>query len=379
MSSVETTSKKSLINSAKEVFLGFLRLGFTGFGGPLALIAQMQRDFIEERKWIPPDEFQKAFTLIKAMPGAVAFNMAVYLGRRRGGYVGGFLAGVGLIGPAFVAIILFSSSYSRIHSLPMLSKVLTGMQAAALALILAALKPLAGPYLRQIGFWILVVVSAVVFALKGLSEPILILSFGGAYALWRHQIRQRRVASGAKVLILAGASSEILAKLFWICFKAGAFVFGTGIAIAPMLERDFVHDLGWLTHAEFMDGLAIGQITPGPVLLTTTFLGHKVAGLPGALVATTGVFLAGFFHMMTWFPPAVNALSRQRWIEDFLFGALAVVVGTILVTIGVLGSEWTDHPVIYAMVVFGVFLSWKTKAPSWAIVLVGAIFGLVLA
>jgi chromate transporter len=124
-----------------------------------------------------------------------------------------------------------------------------------------------------------------------------------------------------------------------------------------------------------MDALAVGQITPGPVLLTTTFLGHKVAGLPGALLATTGVFLAGFIHMMTWFPAAVEKLSRQKWIQDFLFGALAVVVGTILVTILVLGSEWRERPQIYLIVVLGLILSWRFKAPSWAIIISGAVLG----
>jgi chromate transporter len=148
-----------------------------------------------------------------------------------------------------------------------------------------------------------------------------------------------------------------IGKLFWICFKAGAFVFGTGIAITPILERDFVQSMHWITHGEFMDALAIGQITPGPVLLTTTFLGYKVAGLLGAITATTGVFLAGFIHMSTWFPMAVEKLATQKWIEDFLFGALAMVVGTILVTVIVLLSKWTSSPILYLIVVFSLLES----------------------
>jgi chromate transporter len=137
--------------------------------------------------------------------------------------------------------------------------------------------------------------------------------------------------------------------------------------------------MGWVTHSEFMDALAIGQITPGPVLLTTTFLGHKVAGIPGAFVATTGVFLAGFIHMMTWFPAAVNKLSKQKWIQDFLFGALAVVVGTIVVTVVVLASDWKSQPQYYLLVAACLFMAWKIKSPSWLIIIVGAIAGYGLA
>lgn len=362
------------MKNAVEVFFGFLKLGITGFGGPLALVAQMQRDFIEKENWIPNEEFQKAFTLIKSMPGAVAFNTAVYLGRRRAGYIGGLAAALGLIGPAFVVILIFAANYSLLKSMPSLEKVLLGMQAAALALIIAALKPLTGPFLKEKSFWVLTLVAAGIFNTGKVAEPILILT-GGIFWVFFQKMKHKRSLG---VLAVSGVSIEIISKLFWICFKAGAFVFGTGIAIAPMLESDFVGKLGWVTHSEFMDALAVGQITPGPVLLTTTFLGHKVAGIPGAFVATSAVFLAGFIHMMTWFPAAVDKLSRQTWIKAFLFGALAVVVGTILVTVYVLGSDWTSQPILYLIVLLGLFLSWKTKAPSWAVIIGGAALGLVV-
>ena len=362
------------MNRSLEVFLAFLRLGVTGFGGPLALVAQMQRDFVEKAQWIPVEEFQKAFTLIKSMPGAVAFNTAVYLGRRRAGYLGGILAGTALIAPAFVLILIFALNYSLLRSLPQLEKVLLGMQASALALIFAALKPLTGPFFKKKSFWVLCAIGAAVFATKFVPEPILILGGGICWLIFKkYQSRTSTLA------VVAGSTLVgLLSQLFLICFKAGAFVFGTGIAIAPMLERDFVQKMGWVTHSEFMDALAIGQITPGPVMLTTTFLGHKVAGIPGAFVATASVFLAGFIHMMTWFPAAVNKLSQQKWINDFLFGALAMVVGTIVVTLVVLGSDWTTQPILYVMVAIGLFMSWKIKAPSWAIIIAGALFGIVL-
>lgn len=359
---------------ALEVLLYFLRLGVTGFGGPLAIVAQMQRDLVEERRWISQDEFQQAFTLMKALPGAVAFNSAAYFGRRRAGILGAAAAGVGLIAPAFVAILIFAYSYSALADSVLVDKLLLGMQAAALALIIAALKPLTGKSLTSIPFWILVLTGAAVFATREVPEPALILAGGfGVLAF-----RRWRAKPGTLHSVVVGPAAIPL--LFWICFKAGAFVFGTGIAIAPMLQADFVERLGWVTHEEFMDALAIGQITPGPVLITATFLGDRVAGVWGALVATIGVFLAGFIHMATWFPGAVTKLSKTKWIDDFLFGALAMVVGAILVTVVVLGSapDWRAHPLIYLISAVVLGFAMKTKAPSWSLIVGGALAGVVL-
>ena len=354
-----------------EVLFAFLRLGCTGFGGPLALVAQMQRDLVEKRGWIPNEEFQQAFALIKALPGAVAFNTATYLGRRRAGFIGAILAGFGLIAPAFLAILIFAASYSTLHQSALLEKVLLGMQAGALALIVAAIRPLTGRFIKFPLFWVLVAIGSAIFATDWVPEPILILAGGIAIVAWRYLRGQRR-----RPLAVIGVSA--IPHLFLVCFKAGAFVFGTGIAIAPLLERDFVERHGWVTHAEFMDALAVGQITPGPVMLTTTFLGHKVAGVPGALIATVAVFLAGFIHMTTWFPSAVRKLSTMKWIEDFLFGALAMVIGTILVTVFILASPWIHEPRVGILSIVLLAAALWTRIPSWLLIVVGGVAGLVL-
>lgn len=161
-----------------HVFLSFLRLGTTGFGGPLALLALMQRDFVEKEKWIPLDEFQRAFTLIKSMPGAVAFSTAVYLGRRYAGWAGGCAAAVGLLLPSFVFILLFSAWYTRMKDAPVFARLLLGMQAAALALIVAALKGLAGPWLKETTFLVLAVIGGAIFATNRVPEPMLIIAGG---------------------------------------------------------------------------------------------------------------------------------------------------------------------------------------------------------
>lgn len=355
-----------------EVFVGFLKLGFTGFGGPLALVAQMQRDFVDEKRWVDPEEFQTAFALIKSMPGAVAFNSAVYVGGKRAGFLGGVAAGFALIAPSFVFITAFASFYPVLSQSSAFDRIFDGMQAGALALILAALKPLTGRYFSSATFWALAAAAAGIFFADLIPEPVLIVGGGILVVLVK-----RHRASSAPASPAIG-DPLILAGLFWICFKAGAFVFGSGLAIAPMLEKDFVQRLAWVTRDEFMDALAIGQVTPGPVLLTTTFLGHKVAGLPGAFTATIGVFLAGFIHMSTWFPRAVKSLARKKWIDDFTLGALAMVTGTIVTTVVILGKDWAGKPAIY-LILAGVFVAaMRTKLPSWLLIILGGLAGLLL-
>lgn len=355
----------------REVFERFLKLGLFGFGGPLALVAQMQRDLVERDQWIPHEEFQRVFTLIKAMPGAVGVNTAVYLGRRRAGWKGGAVAALGLIGPAAILVIAISFVYDDLRGGPF-NHFLIGLQAAALGLVLAALKPLAGAQARDTRFWFLGLIAAVIFARDWIPEPLLIVGGGAAWVLWRW--RPKALFS----FVWGPASMIVLWQIALICTEAGAFVFGSGVAIAPLLERDFVTEMGWVTRPEFMDALAIGQATPGPFLITATFLGYKVAGLAGAIVATFCVFGVGILHMLTWFPSAVNRLSRLRWLPDFLFGAFAMVCGTIVWTVISLASVWTTRPAVYAILfaVFGLTV-WR-KWPSWLLILSGGGAGILL-
>jgi len=169
-----------------------------------------------------------------------------------------------------------------------------------------------------------------------------------------------------------------LAPLFMVCFKAGALVFGTGLAIVPMLQHDVVVTHHWLTQNEFLDALAFGQLTPGPVVITATYIGHKVAGISGAVVATLGIFIAAFFHMSTWFPRVVKKLRGKVWIQDFVFGAVAAVIGPIIVA--VYKMSLSVEPTISAMgiglVAFG--LTIFDVIPVWVIIPGAGILKIIL-
>jgi chromate transporter len=337
-----------------EIFFYFLKLGLLGFGGPLALISSMQKDLVENKKWISENDFNAAFSLIKAMPGPIAFMVAVFLGRHRGGYLGGLLAAIGLVLPPAILMILFSLFFKNLANLSYTEIILLGMQVCALGVILASLKGLMKAYAFNFFFWILVIVSGLINYIFPQLEPIIIIVFGIMMVVTNKVVREKRLGD--------------LSLLFLVCFKAGALVFGSGLAIVPMLKQDVVENYHWLTNSEFLNALAFGQMTPGPVVITATFIGHHVHGLSGALVATVGIFSASFFHMMTWFPKVVQKLQGKKWITDFIFGAVAAVVGPIIVTVLklFLGLQFSYLNILFLILAFIITL--KSKIPLWLII-----------
>lgn len=332
----------------------FLRLGSLGFGGPLALIAQMQKDLVEKENWMPIEDFNAAFSLIKAMPGPVAFMTAVFLGRHRGGILGGFLAAFGLVFPAAVLMILFSVFFAGIQNLTSAQTILLGMQICALGVILGSVKGLVKNTMYDPFFWVLVAIAGAINFKAPELEPIFIIGFGLMIVTLKYFMRANKRFD--------------LALLFLVCFKAGALVFGSGLAIVPMLKNDVVEKYHWLNSSEFLNALSFGQMTPGPVVITATFIGHHLHGLVGAIVATIAIFLASFTHMMTWFPLVIKKLAGKVWINDFIFGAVAAVVGPIIVTVIKLymGVGINFLSAIFLLVAFGVTL--KNRLPLWSII-----------
>jgi len=356
----------------REVFLYFLRLGFVGFGGPLALIGMMQKDLVETRGWMPIEEFHQAFAMIKAMPGPVAFQTAVFLGRRRAGLWGGLIAAVMLNLPAFLLMVLFGYYYQAYENLKSAQSFLSGMQASALVMVLVGMKSFFLPYYKRFSYWMLLIVGAVVFFKDWLPEPVLIIGGASVWAISKH-FKYRSSALPAFAFVL----EPKLFELMGVCAKAGAFVFGTGLAIVPMLEKGVVENLHWMTHSQFMDALAMGQITPGPVVITATFIGFKTLGLVGAVVSTVAIFAPSFFHIMTWFPSALNFLSRQKWITDFVFAATSVIVGTLIVTTVKMMTPWQSTPWCFVIFAIGFLVAVKTKIPSWVLIPAGGFAGLL--
>lgn len=360
-----------------EILKYFLTLGATGFGGPLALVAIMQKDLVDDRKWIEHNEFLQVLALLKAMPGALAFQTAVYLGRHRGGRWGGLAAGLGLLLPSFFIMVFLAQFYFLAEKVVAMRTFFNGMQAAAIVIMIQGLRSLGLPYFKISKFWLAFAVGGSIFYLDIISEPILILAAGILGIAWglRHRLN---VIALFPLEGLPAVSLSQLGELLWVCFKSGAVVFGSGIAIVPLLEKDFVERLGWITSQEFLDALALGQVTPGPVLMTVTFIGFRVAGWSGAIIATVAVFAASFFHMQTWFPSMVGVLRRQKWINDFLIPSIGVICGVLLVTIIKITWAWNTESLKLMFVAFLCALVAVTmKWPSWMLILTGGILALL--
>ena len=361
----------------KEVGSYFFKLGTFGFGGPLAVVGNIQKDLIENRQWMSEEEFITTFSLIKAMPGPVSFQTAVFMGRHRAGFIGGCLAGLGLTLPAFSIMILFSLFYKSLNQHPSVHLILLGMQVASLGVILASLKGLVKTNIKDFFFWLLVIISGAINYFNPSIEPLIIIGFGLMIILFKYWQRNFK-STLMSVAIPVAFFSTTMRDLALVCFKAGALVFGTGLAIVPMLQHDVVVKYHWLSQSEFLDALAFGQMTPGPVIITATYIGHNLAGMPGAIVATLAIFAAAFFHMSTWFPFVVTRLRNKKWINDFVFGSVAAVVGPIIVTVLKMGSGIELNFFLVAMSIIVFILAITNKLPLWLLIPIGGVLNLIV-
>ncbi len=361
----------------KDLCKYFLFLGTTGFGGPLALIQQMRSHFVTETKQISAFQFDQAFALIKAMPGPIAFQMAVYCSQHLAGRWAGVLAGICLLFPAFCLMLAAGIGYKFLSNNFYVAKVLSGFQFAVAAVIFFGLKTFFIQYFRTCTFWLIVLLAALLYYHQLVPEPAIIIGFGVVCAVV-FSLKKSGTISVFSAGFLA-LDWDIIWKLFKVCAYAGAFVFGTGLALLPVLQQQFVVQYHWLSLQVFNDGVTFGQMTPGPVTITATFLGYKVAGIAGAVAATAGIFILPLFHMVTWFPLVLNWLSQQRWIQNFLMGATSAVVGVLLITVYKMNEANLDsYPFWLIFCSAAITLVRKPKIPIYWVILFGGLINLLI-
>jgi chromate transporter len=368
----------------KEIATVFLRLGLLGFGGPLAAMAMMEEETSRKRGWITPKRFTELYAVCKVLPGPVSTQMAIYIGLIRGGTLGGLLSGVFFILPSFLIVLGLSYLYVYSGVVQKFSPAFSAIQASAIAVILLSVIQLGRPYKSQLLSWIIGLLSATAIVIRPGWEPGIILFWGilgaalysrytpkkaavlgiGVGGLWSLLSASPAAAAGC----LNALKSSVLTKLFWVCFKAGAFVFGTGLAIVPILESDVVQRFHWMTHAEFLDGLAIGQMTPGPVVISSTFIGYKTAGLCGAIVAAAGMFLPGFVNILLIVPRVWKHISGTPIASGFIAWAFPAVIGGIFGVLIRLGVVTLNAPVPVAAFLGTMGLAIRFKTPAWVLI-----------
>jgi len=357
-----------------EVVRVFLKLGVIGFGGPAAHIAMMRDEVVRRRRWISDERFLDLLGMTNLIPGPNSTEMAIHLGYVRAGWPGLVLGGACFIGPAVVIVLVIAWLYVHYGTTPAARWVLYGILPVVIAVVAQAIWALGraavkGPLLAVVG---LVVLG---LALGGFNE--LALLFGGGAVVVLARLTRRSTGSAAVLAALLGlpgvalgqgaavASGVAFGTLFLTFLKIGATLYGSGYVLLAFLRNDFVHRLGWLTDRQLLDAVAVGQVTPGPVFTTATFIGYVLAGGPGAILATVAIFLPSFVFVALSYPllprirgsrgasafldgvnvAALGLMAAVTWqlarsaIVDVFTGALAVLAGVLLILRGV-NSAW---------------------------------------
>lgn len=358
-----------------EVALVFLMLGLIAFGGPAAHVALMRRELVVRRKWLPENEFLRMFAACNLIPGPSSTELAIYLGYRRAGWRGLVASGVLFILPAMLIMLFIGWAYQRYGTSSPALAILYGIRAAVAGIVLWAIIDLGRRLIRR---WTLLILGGgvVVLFLIG-TNPVLLIVAGGLVAATATQVRPKPKVSMLTLttgLALPAWSGGKLLTVFLTFLKLGAISFGSGYVLYAFLHADFVQGLHWLTDKQLIDAIAIGQATPGPLFTTATFLGYLFAGVPGALLATLGIFLPGFV-LVPLLDRIVHLTERRAWAKGFVDGANAAALGLIAAVTLQIGRSALIDPltIVIASVALGVVWKWPLASP--AVVLVAALVG----
>ncbi|MSR77509.1 MAG: chromate transporter [Candidatus Omnitrophica bacterium] len=378
-----TPSKPSY--SLRQMVLYALKLGATGFGGPVALVGYMFRDLVEKRKWISEADYKEGLTLAQLAPGPLAAQLAIYLGYVDYHILGATLVGLAFVLPSFLMVVALGWAYKTYGGLSWMQAVFYGVGAAVIGIIAHSAYKLTSKTLgKNKLLWAIYIVLAAFTAITESENIYLILASGLLVWFVEHPPFQTKRIPLASFLILpiaagtAASKATVLWSVFTFFAKAGTFVFGSGLAIVPFLYGGVVKEHHWLTDQQFLDAVAVAMITPGPVVITVGFIGYLVAGFAGACVAALGTFLP--CYLFTIIPaPYFKKYGKTPALLSFVNGITAAAIGAITGAVVVLGRKSiTDIPTaLLAIITAG--LLWKTKKiPEPVIILVSALLGLVI-
>lgn len=369
----------------RELALLFLRLGTTTFGGPAAHIAIMQDEAVRRRGWLTREEFLDLLGATNLIPGPNSTEMAIHIGYKRRGWSGLLVAGGCFILPATVLTGVIGWAYVRFGKLPQAGWLLYGVKPVILAIVIQAIWGLVPSAARTWPLRVLAVL-ATVSALLGLNEVAVLFGAGAASVAWARPWRPRPNEGswpGFSMALLAGgvpaalSSAVSLSGIFGVFFKAGALLFGSGYVLLAFLRADLVHRLHWLTEGQLIDAIAVGQVTPGPVFTTATFVGYVLKGPAGAAMATVGIFLPAFLFVAAS-GPLIPRLRASKSAGAFLDGvnvaSLALMAG---VTIQLARAAFVDLPTL-AIGAVGAFLLLRYKLNSTWLIAGSAAAGLLV-
>ncbi|MBR0936407.1 chromate efflux transporter [Bradyrhizobium jicamae] len=377
-----TTTTTSERGGMGELVRYFLKLGFLGFGGPVALVGQMERELVDGKKWLSKEQMREVIAICQSLPGPLAIQVGIYIAYLRCGFWGAWAGGWAFILPNFVIVAALGALYVYLGDLQPVTSIFYGVSPAVIALILHSCYRLARLGMEDWLQWIIAGICLVVTVILQAEVALLFIGAGIVGIVYYGNVRRPPVAMQLAVIpaaapaVAPAATGSTLGKLLLFFLKAGSLTFGSGLVIVPFLEQGLVQQYGWLNEREFLVAVAIGMMSPGPVVITATFVGYLVAGFWGSLVSTIGIFLPSFLLVLIVAP----LLARHRKnpnVQGFVKGAYAAAIGTILGACILLGriavGDWLTA--LVAVVSLAVLFRWKVSNPL--LIAVTAVIGLI--
>ncbi|HEY9700244.1 MAG TPA: chromate transporter [Trichocoleus sp.] len=367
----------------QELAVVFLRLGTIAFGGPAAHIAMMDQEVVNRRQWMSRERLLDLLGVTNLIPGPNSTELAIHIGYERAGWRGLMVAGSCFILPALLIVWLLAALYARYQTVPQMEWLLYGVKPVIMAIVLQAVWNLGKKAVKD---WAtgLAGIGAIGGYFAGFNEVLLLVLLGIGVMLVKNWQRRGKVMGAfllpfSSVLAQTTASATVSVtwvKVFLVFLKIGSVLYGSGYVLLAFLQRDLVERYQWLTAQQLLDAVAIGQITPGPVFTTATFVGYLVAGNPGAIAATIGIFLPAF--VLVWaIHPWVPKLRRSPWASSFLDGVNAVSLGLMAAVSCTLAQAALVDGLTVVLVILSTIAVFRFKLNSAWLILVGGIVGLV--
>jgi chromate transporter len=384
-------AERNVSYSLRQIVLYFLRLGYLGFGGPVALVGYMHRDLVEKNKWISEEEYKEGLALAQLAPGPLAAQLSMYLGYVHYRFIGATLVSLAFIMPSFLMVVAIGIAYKMFGGLPWMQAVFYGVGAAVIGIIAMSSYKLTTKSIGKFSFeslkknWILWLffISAILVTIITQSEQVLLFVGAGVLYMVIKAPPKWITKNSSELVLFSGIGfwqfeTSTLIKIALFFTKAGAFVFGSGLAIIPFLHGSVVNDFHWLNEKQFLDAVAVAMITPGPVVITVGFIGYLVAGFPGACVAALATFLPCYLITLIT-APYFKRIAKNLSIKAFVDGITAAVIGALVGAVFIIGiRSIIDIPtalIAIASVLALIFLK-KIKEPY--IIILSALIGLTL-
>lgn len=359
----------------REIVAVFLTLGTIAFGGPAAHIAMMREEVVRRRGWIDDRRFLDLMGAVNLIPGPNSTELAIHLGFERARWRGLLAAGVCFILPAFLIVLALAWAYGRYGTTPAVEGLLYAIKPVVVAIVVWAL---VGLVRVAVASWLTGAVAVLAVAAYLLGGNELAILFGGGLVVMAVRVaRESWPRRGAGLLLLpyfADPTGSELARLFLGFLKIGAVLYGSGYVLLAFLRGEFVERLGWITESQLLDAVAIGQVTPGPLFTTATFVGYQIAGVPGAILATVGIFLPSF-AFVALLTRIVDRIRDRTWSAGFLDGVNATALALMAGVTVQLGRAALVDPLTVALAAVTLFLQWRTRLNTAWYIGVAALIG----